>query len=216
MWARACPSTPEAGCPGQIGAARETEMAAKSDRAAACERPGGGDPRRVRQRPRLARENARVLTARPSRATTRTSRTRKNRQDLGLIASHEVLAVTVERERAELGRVQAENATAVATANLLRLVGPPAGTTISNSTLRPARPRRHRNRRTREARTAARPGDRGLRARIRAMEASAKVARRRVAAAGGPGQQATTSRIRTRASFRSAAPGTTRGASASR
>ena len=46
-----------------------------------------------------------------------------NRLDLGMAASNEVLSVQVERDRAELARLQAGNQAAVANANLLRLMG---------------------------------------------------------------------------------------------
>jgi outer membrane protein TolC len=47
----------------------------------------------------------------------------RNRAGVGLAARSEVLAVEVERDRAELGRVQAEGAAAVAEENLRRLLG---------------------------------------------------------------------------------------------
>jgi len=53
-----------------------------------------------------------------------------HRFDYGVAARNEVLAVQVERDRAELSRLQAENAAAIANADLARLVGLPAGTRI--------------------------------------------------------------------------------------
>jgi outer membrane protein TolC len=51
----------------------------------------------------------------------------RNREQFGLAARNEVLAVQVESDRAELRRLEAENAAAVAHANLVRLLGlPPA------------------------------------------------------------------------------------------
>lgn len=47
----------------------------------------------------------------------------RHRADVGVAARSEVLAVEVERDRAELGRVQAEGAAAVAEENLRRLLG---------------------------------------------------------------------------------------------
>jgi outer membrane protein TolC len=47
----------------------------------------------------------------------------RHRAEVGLAARNEVLAVEVERDRAELGRVQADGAAAVAEANLRRLIG---------------------------------------------------------------------------------------------
>ena len=49
----------------------------------------------------------------------------RNREAVGLAARNEVLAVQVERDRAELARVRAANAAEVAEANLRRLVGAP-------------------------------------------------------------------------------------------
>ncbi|HVT58310.1 MAG TPA: TolC family protein [Thermoanaerobaculia bacterium] len=49
----------------------------------------------------------------------------RDRHDLGLVASNEVLAVQVQRDQAELSRLQAENGAAVANANLLRLLDLP-------------------------------------------------------------------------------------------
>jgi outer membrane protein len=54
----------------------------------------------------------------------------RNRERFGLAARNEVLAVEVERDRAELARLRTENAAALAEANLARLVDLPAGTTI--------------------------------------------------------------------------------------
>jgi outer membrane protein len=77
-----------------------------------------------------ARESARVLreavTAYEAHLTDA-----KNRFDFGVVARNEVLAVQVERDRAELSRLQAENAAAITNADLLRLVGLPAGTLVA-------------------------------------------------------------------------------------
>jgi outer membrane protein TolC len=51
----------------------------------------------------------------------------RERFEVGLVARNEVLAVQVERDRAELARVRASNDAAVAEANLKRLVGAAAG-----------------------------------------------------------------------------------------
>jgi outer membrane protein TolC len=51
-----------------------------------------------------------------------------NRFKFGVAARNEVLAVQVERDRAELSRLQAENAANISEADLLRLMGLPAGT----------------------------------------------------------------------------------------
>jgi outer membrane protein TolC len=50
----------------------------------------------------------------------------RHRQEVGLAARNEVLAVQVERDRAELARLRAANAAELAEANLRRLVGAPA------------------------------------------------------------------------------------------
>lgn len=158
-----------------IDAATETERATGSDRAAAAN-DLGAETHVAYVSVLVSRETARVLAAAVASYDAHLTDA-KNRQDLGLIASHEVLAVTVERERAELGRVQAENATAVATANLRRLVGLPAGTPLE---LDPApKPEAATVADTAELvkrATAARPEIEALRARIRAMEANAKIA----------------------------------------
>jgi len=52
----------------------------------------------------------------------------RNRHEAGLAARNEVLAVAVERDRAELARLRASHAAAVAEADLGRLVGAPPGT----------------------------------------------------------------------------------------
>jgi len=76
-----------------------------------------------------ARESARVLreavTAYEAHLTDA-----GHRFDYGVAARNEVLAVQVERDRAELARLQAENAAAIANADLARLVGLPAGARI--------------------------------------------------------------------------------------
>jgi outer membrane protein TolC len=54
----------------------------------------------------------------------------RNRIEFGLAARNEELAVSVERDRAELSRLQAAGTRAVAMANLVRLLGLPAGSTI--------------------------------------------------------------------------------------
>ncbi len=54
----------------------------------------------------------------------------RDREELGMAARNEVLAVQVERDRAELARLQAANAEEVASANLGRLLGLPPGARI--------------------------------------------------------------------------------------
>lgn len=57
-----------------------------------------------------------------------------NRFENGLVARNEVLAVQVERDRAELARLRAANATALASANLARLLGLPSGVRVETAT----------------------------------------------------------------------------------
>src|ERR1700688_4934668 len=54
----------------------------------------------------------------------------RDRRDVGMAASNEVLAVQVQREQPELARLQAASSAAVANANLLRLLDLPPGTGI--------------------------------------------------------------------------------------
>lgn len=157
-----------------INAATENESATGYDRAAAAN-DLGAETHVAYVSVLVSRETARVLGTAVASYDAHL-KDAKNRQDLGLIASHEVLAVTVERERAELGRVQAENVTAVATANLLRLVGLPAGTTLELDPAPGAAAAAIETVELVKRASAARPEIDGLRARIRAMEASAKVA----------------------------------------
>lgn len=57
----------------------------------------------------------------------------RNRESHGLAARNEVLAVQVERDRAELARLRAANAASVVEANLARLIGAPEGTVLEPS-----------------------------------------------------------------------------------
>jgi outer membrane protein len=76
-----------------------------------------------------ARETAHVLTQ--SLASFEAHlKDAQNRLDVGLSAKSDVLAVQVERDRAELSRLRAENALAVANEELVRLVGLPADTRV--------------------------------------------------------------------------------------
>jgi outer membrane protein TolC len=84
----------------------------------------------------------RLVTARESERVLREALTAyeahltdsQHRVEFGVAARNEVLAVQVERDRAELARLQAENAAAVAEADLLRLTGLPPGTRIEPTT----------------------------------------------------------------------------------
>ncbi|MBX7187718.1 MAG: TolC family protein [Vicinamibacteria bacterium] len=158
----------------QVAAASENERAAISDRAA-FDNDLVAETHVAYVNVLLARESARVLGEAVASYEAHLKDAR-NRLDLGLSASNEVLAITAERERAQLLRVQAENAAAMAAANLLRLVDLPPSTPVD---LDPA-----------PLATASAPGEidalvkratsgraelEALRARIRAMEATVRV-----------------------------------------
>jgi outer membrane protein TolC len=119
---------------GQVAAARGAQDAARLDLVA-----GSADIRLETESAYwglvTARESARVL--RESIASYDTHlKDAKNRFDLGLAARNEVLAVQVERDRAELARLQAENQSDVANANLVRLVGlPPDSRVVPTETV---------------------------------------------------------------------------------
>ncbi len=159
----------------QIAAASEIEHATTSDRAAALN-DLDAETHIAYVNVLFTRENARVLTEAVASYEAHLKDAR-NRQDLGLAASNETLAVTVESEQAELGRLQAENANAMATANLLRLVGLPAGTPIEldAAPLATAASPDQTEELVKQA-LAGRPELEALRARVRAMEATARVA----------------------------------------
>ncbi len=103
----------------------------------------------------------------------------RNRLDLGMAARNEVLAVQVERERAELARLQAENAAWVANANLVRLTDLPPGSAVDPTDSFDAPPGEPEA--APEALVAAaleaRPDLSALRARSRAAEAGVRAAR---------------------------------------
>jgi outer membrane protein len=100
------------------------------------------------------------------------------RQDLGMAARNEVLAVQVERDRAELHRLAAANAAAVAGANLVRLVGLPAGTRVEPAEGGEAggSPLQDVEALVADA-LASRPEVASLRSRIASLDATARVAR---------------------------------------
>ncbi|HSF43929.1 MAG TPA: TolC family protein [Thermoanaerobaculia bacterium] len=79
-----------------------------------------------------ARESARVL-AESIASYEAHLKDARNRFDVGVAASNEVLTVQVERDRAELGRLQAENGAEVANANLARILGLPPSTRIETT-----------------------------------------------------------------------------------
>jgi outer membrane protein len=76
-----------------------------------------------------ARESARVL-AEAIASFEAHLKDARNREDLGMAARSEVLAVQVERDRAELSRLRAANEARVSNANLLRLLDLPLRTEV--------------------------------------------------------------------------------------
>lgn len=160
----------------QIMAATETERATTSDRAA-FENDLRAETHVAYVNVLFARENARVLREAVASYEAHL-KDALNRQSLGFSASNETLAVTVERERAELGRVQAESATAIASANLLRLVGLPLGTHVELAGVNGEGAMASPGDLEELVKKAGigRPEMEALRARARAMEATAQVA----------------------------------------
>jgi outer membrane protein TolC len=79
-----------------------------------------------------ARESERVVTESLAAYEAHLADAR-NRFAAGLAARNEVLAVQVERDRAELSRLRAANAAEIAAADLRRLVGAPAGTRLETT-----------------------------------------------------------------------------------
>ena len=163
----------------QVGAAREAEGASIADRAAALN-DLVAETHIGYINVLFARETARVLREAIASYEAHLKDSRA-REEVGLAASHEVLAVTVERERAELGRVLADNASAVATANLLRLVGLPPETEVeldptpADFLATPVPLPVSLDDQVKRA-SAGRPELEALRARIRSLEATSRVA----------------------------------------
>ena len=160
----------------QITSATEIEHAAASDRAAAAN-DLDAETHIAYVNVLFARENARVLAEAVASYEAHLKDAR-NRQDLGLAASNETLAVTVEREQAALARLQSENGAAVAMANLLRLVGLPPGTAVDlDPAPQASAPSPGESEDLVKRATAGRPELEALRARVRALDATRKVAR---------------------------------------
>jgi outer membrane protein TolC len=113
---------------GTVDAARGEQEASRQDLAA-----GGADVRLETESAYwtlvTTRESARVLHESIASYDTHL-KDAQNRYELGLAARNELLAVQVERDRAELSRLQAENQAEVANANLVRLVGLPPDTRV--------------------------------------------------------------------------------------
>lgn len=125
------------------------------------------------------RESARVL--RDSIASYDTHlKDAQNRYDLGLAARNDLLAVQVERDRAELARLEAENRAEVANANLVRLVGlSPDARVVPREPVarRPFGEEREGLATLVSSALQARPEMAALRARISAAEAQARILR---------------------------------------
>jgi len=101
-----------------------------------------------------------------------------NRERFGMAARNEVLAVRVERERAELARLRAENLAGTLEADLVRLLDLPAGTTIEPIEPLAVGDAPEDDLDTRVAAAlAARPERAALAARIAAGEASERIER---------------------------------------
>ena len=160
----------------QITAATEMENATLSDRAAASN-DLAAETHIAYVNVLFSRENARVLGEAVASYEAHLKDAR-NRQDLGLAASHETLAVMVEREQAELARLQSENGAAVAMANLLRLVGLPPGTLVElDPAPTPSASLPQESEELVKRAALGRPELEALRARVRSLEATEKVAR---------------------------------------
>jgi outer membrane protein TolC len=113
---------------GEVAAGEAQRTAARLDRSA-------GDRDLVLETTRAywqlvaERESARVLGEAIAAYESHLTDAR-NRYDAGMAARNEVLAVQVERDRAELARLSAENAAAVAEADLVRILDLPAAARI--------------------------------------------------------------------------------------
>jgi outer membrane protein len=128
-----------------------------------------------------ARDGERVLTDSLADYDSHLKQAR-DRRDVGLAASNEVLAVAVQRDQAELARLQAASAAAVDNANLARLLDLPPGTRIEPvEPLAEAAPAREGAASPPEtliaAAVAARPEIAALRGRIAAARANAEAVR---------------------------------------
>ena len=161
---------------GQIDAATESERAAGLDLDAS------------RQALILETESAywRLVTARESERVLHEAlgafeahlKDARNLERFGMAARSDVLAVEVERDRAELRRLRAQNAAEVAEANLARLLqlSPQAPWSSPPRGWRRCRPPTKTSRRWCSRPSSARPEREALAARVRAAEASVRVA----------------------------------------
>jgi outer membrane protein len=158
----------------QFDAATELERASGADRSAAVNELVA-ETRAAYVNVIFARENARVLKEAMTSYDAHLKDAR-NRHEMGLVPSTDVLAVAVERERADLARAQSENAASIATANLLRLLGLPAGTMLDLDTLSQAQ-QSPQGEGVLRLSAEGRAELEALRARIRALEANARISR---------------------------------------
>jgi outer membrane protein TolC len=101
----------------------------------------------------------------------------RNLFEVGMAARNDLLAVQVERDRAELARLQAENAAGVENANLLRLLDLAPGTRVEPAEDAPLPPAAEDLEALVTAALAARPEIQSLHARSKAAAAQVKVAR---------------------------------------
>ncbi|MFI5007846.1 MAG: TolC family protein [Solirubrobacterales bacterium] len=124
-----------------------------------------------------SRENARVLTESIASYEANLKLT-QDRFDVGMAARNDVLNIQVERDRAELGRLQATSNAAVANVNLVRLLGLPPGSTIepTEAVAAPASLPEEMEGLVAQA-LSNRPEIAGLRARADAAEAQIRVVR---------------------------------------
>ena len=101
-----------------------------------------------------------------------------NRRDVGMAARNEVLAVQVERDRAELARLEAANSAELANANLLRLVDGAPGSRIEPSEPVATAPEAPEELEALAAQASrARPELAALRSRVGSLDAGARAAR---------------------------------------
>ena len=123
-----------------------------------------------------ARENERVL-AQSIAAFEADLKQVRDRQEVGMAARNDVLNVQVERDRAELARLQAANDAQVSAADLVRLLGLPAGTALEpTEALAAPAPQEEVEGLVAQA-LEKRPEVAGLRSRAAAAEADIKAAR---------------------------------------
>ncbi len=162
-------------------------LSGQIDAAVESERAAGLDLDASRRALVLETEDAywRLLTARESERVLREGlsafqahlKDARNREQFGLAARSEVLAVEVEHERAELRRLRAENAAEVAEANLVRLLQLPPDAVVEPTEILEGRPPAHEDLEPLVQRALeVRPERGGLLARVRAAEATVRVA----------------------------------------